>query len=193
MKDNLLNEVDFKYEASCAQDALHALTKAGMDVGCPQPMGDLCSDRVLTMRFIEGWKITEVEKLPPDTNREQMAAQIVEAWCKLAFQDGIVHGDPHPGNIFVEKVGESRVRPVLLDWGMVKRVTPEQRVVLAKWVVAALSQDRFMYLAALRENGAEITEAADCDTVDFIMFGAMLALRDTVPSSSMRQFHDEFS
>lgn len=193
MRRSSLEEVDFTLEAKNAADAHACLQRANSEVGCSEPILAYCGPRVLTMKFVEGWKITETERLPPGTDREKLAAQIVEAWALLVFEGGVVHGDPHPGNIFVEQRGEgpNGLRPVLLDWGMVKRVSPEERLALAKWVVASLSRDRFLYLATLIEMGVNIGGAADLEALDMFMFTGMLTLRDSIPASSMRQFREQ--
>ena len=90
-------EVDFLLEAKNATDASKALQKRGIDVVCPMPISEYCGKRVLTMVFIEGWKITDVDKMPYGTDRETMARNLVHAFAVLVFQEGLIHGDPHPG------------------------------------------------------------------------------------------------
>jgi len=184
--------VDFQKEALSCEEALGALQASGLDVGCPRPVWRFCGPHVLTMTFIEGWKITEVERLPPNTDRETMAERIVEAFAMLVFNKGLIHGDPHPGNIFVEQChaqdGTERLRPCLLDWGMVRRVTLEEQRLIAKWVIASLSSDRFQYAETLSEMGVEFAEGISNEVLDDFMFGAMLGMRDTIPSSGMQQF-----
>eukprot|EP00930_Biecheleria_cincta_P045208 TRINITY_DN31167_c0_g1_i1.p1 TRINITY_DN31167_c0_g1~~TRINITY_DN31167_c0_g1_i1.p1 ORF type:complete len:1371 (-),score=251.89 TRINITY_DN31167_c0_g1_i1:172-4284(-) len=195
MKRASVEEVDFRLEAQNAMDAAATLLcHPEIRVRCPEPLMQYCGRRVLTMRFIEGWKITDTDRLPAGADREGLATEIVEAFALLVFQSGLIHGDPHPGNIFVEQFGEggADVRPVLLDWGIVKRLDAQQRVVLAKWVVASLSRDRFLHLAALSEAGLEISESVDCAALDKFMFAGMLQLRDTVPAESMKHFQDQF-
>lgn len=191
MRRSSLEEVDFRLEAQNAVAASAALSRLGLDVGCPEPLPQYSGPQVLTMRFVEGWKVTATERLPPGTDREALGKAIIEAFAGLVFDEGLIHGDPHPGNIFVEQVGEG-VRPVFLDWGIVKRLSPEERAALARWVVASLSRDRFLYLSTLGELGVSITEAADLDALDVFMFTGMVSLRDTLPGSSMRQLREQF-
>eukprot|EP00927_Polykrikos_kofoidii_P046791 TRINITY_DN40923_c0_g1_i1.p1 TRINITY_DN40923_c0_g1~~TRINITY_DN40923_c0_g1_i1.p1 ORF type:complete len:1391 (+),score=284.24 TRINITY_DN40923_c0_g1_i1:54-4226(+) len=182
-------EVDFRMEARNALDAFHALQRHGLNVGCCEPLEEYCSKKVLTMRFVEGWKITATERLPVGTDRESIGSRLFEAFAMLTFQEGLVHGDPHPGNVFVEPAGENEdVRPVFLDWGIVRRLTLADRVALAKYTIACLSRDRVLYLSAIQELGFEFGTNPDYQELDRFIQGGMMIFRDTVPSSSMRLF-----
>ena len=92
-----VEEVDFQLEAKNAMQAANALRRHSVDVTCPEPMLNLCSRRVLTMVFIEGWKITDLDRMPYGADREGLARNLVHAFALLVFQEGLIHGDPHPG------------------------------------------------------------------------------------------------
>ena len=91
-------EVDFLLEAKNCLHASNALRRAGVDVTCPEPIQSCCSERVLTMVFIEGWKITDLDRMPYGADRETLARNLVHAFALLVFQEGLIHGDPHPGS-----------------------------------------------------------------------------------------------
>lgn len=183
-------EVDFRLEAQNAADACAALRRRGLKASSCEPLGELCSGRVLTMHFVEGWKITEIDKFPAGADLEAVGYQLWEAFAMLALEEGLIHGDPHPGNIFVETAGPHShdLRPVFLDWGIVRRMREPERVALAKWVIACLSADRNLYLTALKDLGWEMSADTDHAQLDQIMQAGVLLLRDTLPSSSMQQF-----
>lgn len=92
-----VEEVDFQLEAKNAMQAANALRRHSVDVTCPEPLLNLCSRRVLTMVFIEGWKITDLDRMPYGADREGLARNLVHAFALLVFQEGLIHGDPHPG------------------------------------------------------------------------------------------------
>eukprot|EP00434_Breviolum_minutum_P022249 symbB.v1.2.019635.t1/scaffold1616.1/size109294/11 len=189
-------EVDFQLEAKNALQASKALRRNSVDVVCPEPLQDLCSQRVLTMVFIEGWKITDLDRMPYGADREGLARNLVHAFALLVFEEGLIHGDPHPGNVFVQQVpggkNAKEVRPVLLDWGIVKRLTVEERLAAAKWIVSVLSQDRQLHISSLLDLGFEFD--ADPDLPEFATFieGSMsqcaFLFRDSIPSSSQINF-----
>lgn len=187
------DEVDFRLEATNARAATKALQASGLNVTSVEPLPEYCAAKLLTMHFVEGWKLTEVERLPPGTDRETMGSQLMEAFALLIFQEGLIHGDLHPGNVFVEQVrdGPQGLRPVVLDWGISRRVTPAEQKAMAKWVVACLSLDRFLYAEALRELGFELASDLEYDQLEAFMKGGMFQMRDTIPASAVRQFADQ--
>ena len=81
-------EVDFQLEAKNALQASKALRRNSVDVVCPEPLQDLCSQRVLTMVFIEGWKITDLDRMPYGADREGLARNLVHAFALLVFEEG---------------------------------------------------------------------------------------------------------
>ncbi|KDO31075.1 hypothetical protein SPRG_19598 [Saprolegnia parasitica CBS 223.65] len=65
-------------------------------------------------------------------NFAEILRLIVEVHGHEIFVNGCFNGDPHPGNIMLLKDG----RMGLIDYGQVKHITKDQRVRLAKLVVA---------------------------------------------------------
>lgn len=84
----------------------------------------LSTDAVLTMEFISGVRIDDVEKLRSmGIAPETIARKGAQIFIRQAFDFGLFHGDPHPGNIRVEPNG----RIALLDYGMVGFLTESKR------------------------------------------------------------------
>ena len=82
----------------------------------------LCSDRVLTMEFVEGIKANDYRALDrAGINRKLVAKRIVESYCKMVFDDGLIHGDPHPGNILVNPDASL----TFLDFGSMVQLSPQ--------------------------------------------------------------------
>ncbi|HEY8223926.1 MAG TPA: AarF/ABC1/UbiB kinase family protein [Pyrinomonadaceae bacterium] len=79
------------------------------------------SRRVLTLEFIRGTKVTNIEQLrarrisPVKVNR-----LLVRTYLKQLLEDGFFHADPHPGNLLVMDTGHL----AFFDFGMVGRITP---------------------------------------------------------------------
>jgi predicted unusual protein kinase regulating ubiquinone biosynthesis (AarF/ABC1/UbiB family) len=77
--------------------------------------------RVLTMEFIRGTKVVELEALrarrisPVKVNR-----LLIRTYLKQLLEDGFFHADPHPGNLLVMDDG----RLAFFDFGMTGRITP---------------------------------------------------------------------
>jgi ubiquinone biosynthesis protein len=107
---------------------------------------ELSTARVLTTEFIDGIKISDVEKLKAaDLDVCAIARIGARAVLKQVFDDGLFHADPHPGNLFV--MPDGRIAPV--DFGIVGRLTRTEIDDLAEFFVAAVSGDGDKLLAAI--------------------------------------------
>jgi predicted unusual protein kinase regulating ubiquinone biosynthesis (AarF/ABC1/UbiB family) len=83
--------------------------------------------RVITMEFIRGTKVTDLEALrakrfsPIKVNR-----LLVRTYLKQLLEDGFFHADPHPGNLLVTDGG----RLAFFDFGMTGRITPKLQAMM---------------------------------------------------------------
>jgi len=178
------DEVDFRLEARNMQRAATALKTHGVDVKCPVPVDGLWTERVLTMEFIEGWKVTDTERMPEGTDVAAFAMKLLDAFAVLVFNEGLIHGDPHPGNIFAAQSEDGSVHPVLLDWGLAKELTQEERFHTARWVIASMSQDRMMFMSAGQALGYKLTEHFETEALEDWMTGSLFLFRDSLPGSA---------
>ena len=119
-RKSLLRELDYRQEAN----NLRAFGKqmAGFDrIIVPQPIGDFCSERVLTMEYVSGKKVTDVSPLARmDFDGAGLAEELFRAYLSQILVDGFFHADPHPGNVFLTE----DYHVALLDLGMVGRIMP---------------------------------------------------------------------
>jgi len=76
-------------------------------------------------------------KLMVPLNGPRIARLLFEVHGHEIFAHGIFNSDPHAGNVFVMKDG----RLGLLDYGAVMRLTPQQRVSMARLIVAVADED----------------------------------------------------
>lgn len=99
----------------------------------PIPIEALTTQRILTMGFIEGTKITLLsDSIQPSLDRTLLLEDTFRAYLKQILVDGFFHADPHPGNLVLTKDG----RIGILDLGMVARITPGMREKLIRFLVA---------------------------------------------------------
>jgi ubiquinone biosynthesis protein len=130
----LLQELNFTYELSNLQTAA-LLLSPDLRVRVPRAYPDLSGRRVLTMEFFEGVSLRQLE---PDSPRAHYAVeQVLTAGSKQIFLDGFFHGDPHPGNILINDDDEV----CIIDWGLVGRLTRQQREDIVTLVIAAIAND----------------------------------------------------
>jgi ubiquinone biosynthesis protein len=94
--------------------------------------------RVLTLEHIHGIKINDLAALEAaDIDRKALAERAARIILKMVFEDGFFHGDPHPGNFFVEAGG----RIGLIDFGLVGTVDERTQEHLVRVILALTSQD----------------------------------------------------
>ncbi len=120
----VLRELDYRNEAYQARRLADGMAKFP-NVGVPAVYGALSGERVLTMEFIRGIKISDVEKLDAaGLDKAELGRAFIRALIKQVLVDGFFHGDPHPGNLFV--VPETG-RIVFIDCGLVGELDSQQR------------------------------------------------------------------
>lgn len=84
------------------------------EVVFPHVYPHLSGVEVMTMEFIHGVKVDDVDLARfPD-----MPRILREAFMKMCFEDGFIHADLHPGNMFITEAGSV----ALFDVGLVKCV-----------------------------------------------------------------------
>ena len=121
MRKSLARELDYRQEASNL-DTLGRNLSSFARIHVPAPVDDYTTDRVLTMEFVHGRKVTSVGPLARlEMDGEALADDLFRAYLKQILVDGFFHADPHPGNVFLTDDG----RLSLLDVGMVGRITPD--------------------------------------------------------------------
>jgi predicted unusual protein kinase regulating ubiquinone biosynthesis (AarF/ABC1/UbiB family) len=119
LRKSLLRELDFTSEANNLHTIRQNLAEFE-EIVIPEPIDDFTTTRVLTMEYIPGKKITDLNPLRlVELDRGLLAEELFRAYLKQFLVDGLFHADPHPGNVFL--TDDDRI--ALLDLGMVGHVT----------------------------------------------------------------------
>ena len=93
---------------------------------------DYSTEKVLTMEYVDGIKLSEViAGSDPKYNKILIADRIVRSYFKQLFIDGFFHADPHPGNIFV--TDDNAI--CFIDFGMMGALDEEFRQDLAELMI----------------------------------------------------------
>jgi predicted unusual protein kinase regulating ubiquinone biosynthesis (AarF/ABC1/UbiB family) len=105
---------------------------------------------VLTLEYLEGIKVTDLEAQDAaGIERKEVARILAQAYAQMFFRDGLFHGDPHPGNIFVRPGPEV----LLVDFGMVDRISAPRRESLRRAFTAVVDRDSLDLVRALVDMG----------------------------------------
>ncbi len=117
----IFREIDFAKEARHIQIAR---SKIGQDedILIPDVYMPYCTEKVLAMEFVQGRKIAALSE-SAEADRKTLATAGLRSGILQVLDYGFFHADPHPGNIVIAEDG----RLCLMDWGMVGRLTEEER------------------------------------------------------------------
>jgi predicted unusual protein kinase regulating ubiquinone biosynthesis (AarF/ABC1/UbiB family) len=116
--DRLREELSYTREAANMKLFANMLAKEP-HVHVPVCIPSLSTDRLLTMRWMEGTKITDKVETAPEL-RNDMAKNLFRAWYIPFYEYGVIHGDPHLGNYTVTDTGDLN----LLDFGTIRIFPP---------------------------------------------------------------------
>lgn len=137
----------------------------------PRAIDSHCTERVLTMEYIEGVKITDVETLDRrGIDRTAVAERLERAYLQMVLEDGVFHADPHPGNLAVTDEG----RIVFYDFGMSGRVPAGTQDMIVRFYLAVAERDIQGILDAMIDLGT-LSPAADRQLMGEVL---ELALQD---------------
>ncbi|MCA1618960.1 MAG: AarF/ABC1/UbiB kinase family protein [Acidobacteria bacterium] len=120
-RETIAEEMDYAREGRNA-DRFRENFREWRAVRVPRIHWTHTTPRVITMEFIRGTKVTDLEGLkarrisPVKVNR-----LLVRAYLKQLLEDGFFHADPHPGNLLVMDTGHL----AFFDFGMAGRITPQ--------------------------------------------------------------------
>ncbi len=133
----MLREIDFTRELYHMQRFARLLAE-DTTVYVPRVYEDLCTERVITMEYIEGIKVDRLGEIDrAGLDRKAIAENGTRLILRQLFEFAAYHADPHPGNFFVLADG----RICLVDYGMVGTVDPERIDELLTFLVAVLTND----------------------------------------------------
>ena len=111
---------------------------------------ELTTERVLTMEFIDGIKISELDKLEKaGLDRKIIAYNGAQSILKQVFDHGFFHADPHPGNIFV--LPNNVIAP--LDYGMMGSLDEELMETVGNLLTAIVNKDVNKIIRAFTDIG----------------------------------------
>lgn len=142
-------EMDYTIEAAHAEAFRQNLPADG-SVYAPRIHADLTRQRVLVMEYVEGLRVDRVEELrKAGIDPRRVAENLVRTYLQQVLRDGFFHADPHPGNLFVRPGGAL----TFIDFGMMARISPQDRTAFTQLVGAAITRDLDGVVAAVRALG----------------------------------------
>jgi len=146
----IYQEIDYSQEA--ANGAKFADNFKDVEwVKVPDVYPQLSSERVLTMEYVPGVKISNVKEIRRlGLDPIVLARKSGESFMIQLLRHGYFHCDPHPGNIAVDTRGRGgQGRLIYYDFGMVDELTPDFRKALVDGFFALYEGDARQIVDAL--------------------------------------------
>lgn len=112
----ILEQTDLRIEAQ-NYERFRKNFKRKKKVRFPLVFAALSGERVLTMSFVRGQKVDEIDK----ARFPELPTLLRETFLKMSFDDGFLHADLHPGNFLVQDDGGI----VIFDVGLTKELSEQ--------------------------------------------------------------------
>jgi predicted unusual protein kinase regulating ubiquinone biosynthesis (AarF/ABC1/UbiB family) len=133
----VFEEMDYLNEAANAE-RFRELHRHNPRIAVPAIYRDATSRRVLTMEWIDGVKLTNLDAVRAmGIDPDDMVEVGVNCSLQQLLEHGFFHADPHPGNLLALKDG----RLCYLDFGMMSEVSRESRTGLIQAVVHLVNRN----------------------------------------------------
>jgi predicted unusual protein kinase regulating ubiquinone biosynthesis (AarF/ABC1/UbiB family) len=153
--ETVYEEMDYKVEA----ENLMRIKKNLSDekkVIIPNVYPDRSTNKVLTLEYIPGVKVTDAKKLDEmGIDKAKLVIRVHRLFFKMLLKHEIFHADPHPGNISVTEDGSI----ILYDFGMVGRLDNETRLKLIRLYLSLVEKEPARTVNVLQSLGALSPEA----------------------------------
>lgn len=128
----------------------------------PEVVPELVSENFIAMEMIDAVKITNkeiVSNLPVDV--KALLINSFKAFVEKVINNGVYHGDLHPGNIAVTQDGKL----VLYDFGNIGFLSTKMRNVIKKLFFSVINKDYEEFVKILLESGI-VREDIDISIVE---------------------------
>ena len=145
----LMKELDFNCEAQyAARFRQQFLDDENVEV--PEVIWDMSSEKVLCLSYVEGTKISDLDKLKSQEIDLSKIAEIgAISYLKQLVNYGFFHADPHPGNLAVSSEGKL----IFYDFGMMGNISNNLQTRLGGMVKAAALRDASSLVSQLQQAG----------------------------------------
>jgi len=146
--ETIHEEMDYTIESTNLKKIKNDMKKNNIVI--PSVFDDYSSKNIITMEYIPGIKITNIEALnEKGIDRQKLVIDVHKVFFTMLLRHTLFHADPHPGNISVTDDGKL----ILYDYGMVGRLDNETRLKLIRLYLALVEKDPSRTVNAMAELG----------------------------------------
>jgi predicted unusual protein kinase regulating ubiquinone biosynthesis (AarF/ABC1/UbiB family) len=185
----LFEEIDYLHEGHNAEKFAENFHN-DPEVKVPAIYWQFSSRKVLTLEWIQGFKLTDTDKIRAAGLDPNTIVKIgVTSGLRQLLEHGFFHADPHPGNLFATLDG----RMAYIDFGMMDQLETDTKETIASSIVQLINRD----YQALADDFVKLGFLAPRTNISPIV-PALEKVLGTAISQSVQDFNfktitDEFS
>lgn len=107
-------------------------------INIPKVYPELSDEDLIVMDYVPSIKINDIEKIDElKFNKERIAQKLTELFIQQVVDFGLVHIDPHPGNVGITEQGKL----VFYDFGMILQLDPNIKSLFKNFLIAVYDKD----------------------------------------------------
>lgn len=134
-------------------EKMKEVLKLRENIVLPEVLWEYTTKGILTTNFIEGIKITDVDKIKEKgINIKEVAQEVIDCYFYQIFKGGFFQADPHPGNLFVIPTPD-KPKMGIVDFGLCKELPTTFMVGLQHASLAMVNRDSLSLAKGLTELG----------------------------------------
>jgi predicted unusual protein kinase regulating ubiquinone biosynthesis (AarF/ABC1/UbiB family) len=137
LRDRIVEELDYRREAR-HQDLFRRLWEGHPLIRVPRVYPEHTTKRVLTQDHVRGAAFYDFVRMADPREKQVASAAIADFVFDSMFCHLVYNGDPHPGNYLFHEDGAV----TFIDFGCVKRFSPESMARIKRFFRAILEEDR---------------------------------------------------
>lgn len=127
------------------------------NVVVPRPLGGLCTSKILTMQYIPSTKVNDVRN-------GELSLELMRFFIEQVIDHGVIHADPHPGNIGVTTDGKI----VLYDFGQISTLNKKIVASIKPLIFAIFDRDVKEVTSILIDSEAIILTSSNKGTQEVV-------------------------
>ncbi|MEM6484064.1 MAG: AarF/UbiB family protein [Pseudomonadota bacterium] len=190
MRKQLHYEIDYQRELAMTREARQRLhrCKTGNIYYVPATFGDLCTDKVLALEYVRGYRVNAPEVAALDQlRRNRLGEAMLELFFLELYEWGTLQTDPNFGNYLINPYGKHD-QLVLLDFGSTLPCDDEFRRHFGNAIAAGQINDQTLLIESLVGLGCLRAEASQFAMESFAGFCQMLLEPLRAPKDLPREY-----
>ncbi len=134
---HIRREIDFSIEAQNCE-RFNKNFEGDTTIHIPAVYSQFTTERLLVLEHMSGIKADRVEELKAlGFDLKTIAHNGASAFFKMVLIDGLFHGDPHPGNVFIRYDGAI----AFIDFGITGKLSSEHQVRVVNMFLGLMTKD----------------------------------------------------